>query len=251
MVYPKADPATLSGSQPEPGPCTPSAMTLVFLAGSQVIQIADDSFDDSPTVVYPLTDRAYAGEVTNADGSSQLLVHESTMDTWKSDWEGEVEGWDPLHGSSLLVAEQVDGGLALAILGPDAGGSGASGAWEPSEAIPFAHEWSAPVAFSPDNRYAVLGGVASLFDLEQLIEIPLTLTPVSAQFNRSETTAFLVDANGQMATVRLGGDLPRTPEGTPLEGVAIAASFTPDEDAVVYLGTDPMGNTGLFVQPVP
>jgi hypothetical protein len=125
---------------------------------------------------------------------------------------------------------------------------GAEGPWD---SIPFAHVWSAPVVFSPDNRYVILGGIASLFDLEQHLEIPLTLTPVSAQINRSETTAFLVDADGQMATVSLGGPPPQSPQGMPLEGMAIAASFTPDEDAVVYLGTDPMGVTGLFVQPVP
>jgi hypothetical protein len=226
-------------------------VTQVFLAGSQVIQIADDSFDNAPTVVYPLSDRVYAGEVANADGSNQLLVHEAANGTWKSDWEGVVEGWVPLHGSSLLVAEEVDGGVALEMVVEDAGGFGASGALGQAVSIPFAHEWSTPVAFSPDNRYVVLGGIASLFDLEQQTETPLTLTPVSAQFNRSETTALLVDANGEMATVSLGGRPSQIPQGTPLEGVAIAASFTPDEDAVVYLGTDPMGVTGLFVQPVP
>jgi hypothetical protein len=92
IVYPKADLITLSGSQPAPAPCNQSTVTQVFVAGNQVIQIADDSFDNAGATIYPLSDLAYAGAVPNPDGSQHLFVHEAADGTWKSDWEGEVEG---------------------------------------------------------------------------------------------------------------------------------------------------------------
>jgi len=90
-------------------------------AGHGVVE--DDSFDNGGGIIYPLSELAYAGAIQNADDSEHLFVHESANGTWKSDWAGEVVGWVPLHGSSLLVAEQVDGGLALEVVGSDAGGS--------------------------------------------------------------------------------------------------------------------------------
>jgi len=141
----------------------------------------------------------------------------------------------------------VDGGEALEVVGPAA----IAGTFSTSATIPFAHEWSAPLLISDDNRYVIVAGIGALFDLEKQLEIPLVMTPVFAQFDRLETTALLVDASGRMATLALGGGPTETPQGDLLEGTALAASFTPDEQAVVYAGTDPLGNTGLFAEPIP
>jgi len=245
-VFPKPSYITFGSSEPASGPCTPSDAVQVYIAAAEVIQVQDETLVDPRAAVYPVSQTAYAGEVANADGSRHLFVHESAQGTWKSDWEGDVDGWAPLHGSSLLVAEHVDGGVVLEVIG---GATRTSGATE-SAAIPFEHEWSTPLLLSPDDRYVILAGIASVFDLAKETETPLTLTPVSAALDHLETVALVVDANGQMAAVSLGGPPAQTPQGTLLEGVAIAASFTPNESAVVYLGTDPAGNTGIFMQPI-
>ncbi len=235
----------------DPDQCTPSTDTEIFLIGNQVTQVADDTIGSARPQVYPLSDQSYAGEVPNADGTSHLFVHAAKSGGWSSEWEGDVQGFLPLHGSSLLAAVHADGGLGLEVIE----GAGTSSAPGPTGMIPFEHEWSTPIVFSPDNRYVVFAGIGSLFDLEKLTEIPLVITPVFAEFDRLEMTALLVDANGQMATLSLGGSLahglPQSPQGTLLEGQAVAASFTPDETAIVDLGTDPAGIDGIFVQPVP
>jgi hypothetical protein len=253
-VFPRPSYITIGTSAPASGPCAQSETVQVFIDGDGITQVQDATLVDPRMPVYPVSETAYASDLPNADGSRHLFIHESAKGTWQSDWEGDVEGWVPLHGSSLLMAERVDGGVVLEAIGQASGASGTSGAWGalgPGSSIPFEHEWSAPLLLSPDNRYVILAGIASVFDLAKDTETPLTLTPVSAQLDRPETTALLVDANGQMAAVSLGGPPTQTPQGTLLEGMAIAASFTPDEGAVVYLGTDPLGNTGLFVQPLP
>ncbi len=251
-VFPKPGSITIGTSVP--APCIESTAVQVFIDGRQVIQIQDATLVDARTAVYPVSETAYASDLPNADASRHLFVHESAKGTWKSDWEGDVEGWAPLHGSSLLVADRIDGGVVLEAIGQAPGGSGTwvalGGALGTSGSIPFEHEWSAPLLLSPDNRYVILAGIASVFDLVRQTEIPLVLTPVAAELDRLETTALLVDANGEMAAVSLGGPPTQTPQGTLLEGMAIAASFTPDENAVAYVGTDPAGVTGVFVQPI-
>jgi Carboxypeptidase regulatory-like domain len=220
-------------------PAGPKA-TQIFIVGTDTLQAQDSSLDSAGdrAMVYPVSETSYAGQTLNPDGTLHLFIHELDGDgCWVTSWEGDVDGWTPLHGNGLAVAAWVDGGLTLTLAGS-------------SVAIPFAHAWSPPV-FSADNRYLVFLGVPSIFDLENQVEIPLVIAPIFVDFNRAETSALLLDASGQIAVAPLGIESAPIPLGTLLEGQALAASFTPDEQGVVYLGTDALGTTGIFFQPLP
>lgn len=211
---------------------TPDVLVIV---GQNVTPFTDGYLAQlSGPQIYPLTDTAYVAVDGDARGHLHLYVDVLDGGTWDTP----IEEWAPLHGAHVLATTDGDAGTVLGLIGH-------------GPTVPFTSPWSPPFS-TADDRYVVFPGVPLIFDLQVGVEIPLVVTPASVAVDRAGAHLLLVDSAGQMATV----DLARlragsTPQGQVLEGTALAASFTPDETAVVYVGTDPNQQAGLFTQPLP
>ena len=114
--------------------------------------------------------------------------------------------------------------------------------------IPFAYGWTAPTICS-STSVAIFPGVPMVYDLAASGSAPLSVVPRSAAFTRDGSRALIVTITGSLELLDVR--TPAHPVELPLEGTADLALWTPDERGVVYVGTDPLGRTGLFAQGLP
>jgi hypothetical protein len=157
-------------------------------------------------------------------------------------------------GGAFLTESPGDGGVAT-VLVTDNGDIADGGV----TLLPFGELWSTPV-FSPDGAFAVFTHVPVLYDLVDATEYTLASNLAFATFDAQGDQLMIIGDDGTLSLVALNDSLPSAqagslpsntqPLGTILEGTAVtAAAFTSDGSGVIYAGTDPHGDTGIFFLP--
>ncbi len=148
---------------------------------------------------------------------------------------------DGERGSSSLQATEV---AAL----PDGSAmylDGANLVHGTSKPLPFNASWSQPVV-SPDAAHVVFPGVPMVIEVATWTSTALAETPQTAQFSADGSELLVVDPDGAIHVLTF----PATGlADVTLEGTATLALLTPDGQAVVYSGTDPLRRSGVFEQP--
>ncbi len=155
-------------------------------------------------------------------------------------------------GGSFLTEAPGDGGVAT-VLATDNGDIADGGA----TVLPFGEPWSTPV-FSPDGAFALFPHVPVLYDLVDATEYTLAANPTFAAFSPRGDQFLIIGDDGTLSLVTSSlpnaqaGSLPSNtqPLGMILEGTSVtAAAFTADGSGIVYAGTDPNGDRGIFFLP--